>query len=266
MKPFLIFSIISAITGSAIAIGEQKREVLRSLTESPAYLVEGPLASIVVPTLEEEKYLPNLLTSIQNQTYRSIEVIVADQSRFEIHERTQEICRQYDARCIYVNELSPSIARNKGAELATGDLLIFSDADNVLAPTCIENLVRALDDGYILANPVNCIYDDGLYSFGTLWRNNWLKSSSRTTCCVAIWRDSYFEVGGYDENCDPLTACREDLKLGKSIVERFGRASTKLVRSALVGTSARRLKKQGFFYPTPWKDRAVRHKLLTNYD
>jgi len=263
MRGILISSIIGTIAGSALAISKQKIEVLRSLTEQPPYVVEGSLASIVVPALEEEKYLPNLLTSIRNQTYRSIEIIVADQSPFGSHKRTEEICWQYGARLIHLDEPNVSRARNEGAKAAMADILIFSDADNILAPACVENLIRALDEGYILANPVHCNYDDdGLWAFGTLWGKNWLKPISSTGCCVGIWRDAYFEIGGYTESCDPYYGCREDLKFGRDIVERFGLKSIKLVRNALVGNSARRFKKEGLS-PT-WKHRAIRYMHLTD--
>lgn len=244
---------------SAAAISKQKAEVLRSLTEEPAYLVEGPLVSVVVPALEEEKYLPYLLTSIQNQTYKPIEVIVADQSPAESHEITQDICLEYGARLVYLPEFGPSIARNRGAEVARGDILIFSDADNILAPECVENLAGTLLEGYAVANPIIVVYDDGLYSVVSLWANNWFKTNTRTTCSVAIWKDMFFEVGGYDESCDPMQSCSEDTKLGRDVAQRFGESSMKLVRQALVGTSARRRKKEGLI--PRWKHRTVRKTL-----
>ena len=246
-------------------ISDLRKEVSRSLTESPAYKVEGPLASVIIPALEEESYLPNLLTSIQNQTYDPIEVIVADSSAPESHEKTEEICRQYGARCIYVPELGVALARNEGAREARGNILIFSDADNVMAPECVENLVRSLAEGYIIANPVECIVDDGIAAFGVLWANNWFKSSSKTTRCVAIWQDPFWEVDGYDETCDPMQGCREDLKLGKDIVERFGETSTRLVREALVGTSSRRTKAQGIDPRVLWKYRGARNSHIIEY-
>jgi glycosyltransferase involved in cell wall biosynthesis len=261
---------LAGVTGiSAIAMNDQRGQVLRSLTEEPPYLTEGPLVSIIVPALEEEKYLPNLLASIQHQTYTPIEVIVVDQSPTESYEATQDLCREYGASLVHLSELGPSIARNRGAEVARGDILILSDADNILAQACIENLVKALEKGYILVNPVQCIYDyemyglrGGIYSVAVLWTRNWLKPRSATTCCVGIWKDAYFEVGGYDESCDPMQGCREDLRLGNDVVEMFGQASAKLVRGALVGTSERRLKKQPLIYPKPWKDRTVRKPIL----
>jgi glycosyltransferase involved in cell wall biosynthesis len=259
-RAFLVASVIGGFAGvSAAAISKNRKEVFRSLTEEPAYLVEGPLVSVVVPALDEKKYLPQLLTSIQNQTYKPIETVVVDQSPAEGYKATQDICWEYGARLIHLPEPNISLARNQGAEAATADMLIFSDADNILAPECVENLVGTLLEGYAIANPVIAVYDDGLYSLGSLWANNWFKTNTLTTCSVAIWKDVFFEVGGYRESCDPMEGCSEDTKLGRDVAQRFGASSMKLVRDALVGTSARRRKKEGLI-PT-WKSREIRQPL-----
>lgn len=135
---------------------------------------------MIIPALEEEDYLPKLLTSIQNQTYEPIEVIVADSSPPESHELTEEICWQYGANCIYVPQLGVALARNEGARQAQGDILVFSDADNVLAPDCIEKLIGSLREGYIAAHPVECIIDDtGLAAFRAVWDCQLAEESQR---------------------------------------------------------------------------------------
>jgi glycosyltransferase involved in cell wall biosynthesis len=252
----LIISSLLFTGTSAIAVGVHKKEILSSLEEEPPYVVEGPLVSVVIPALEEEKYLPNLLISLQNQTYRPIEVLVVDQSPPESHDSTQEICLEYGATLVYSPIANVARARNEGAEAATSNMLVFTDADNVFTPTAIENLVNALQRGYVLANPVHCVYDDGPYSIISLWANNWFKTRTLTTCAVAVWKDAFFQVGGYDETCDPMLGCSEDTKLGRDIAQRFGVSSMKLVRDALVGTSARRRNKEGLV--PRWKSRTVR--------
>ena len=265
IKHLIIPAVVAGVIGAVtfIAVDELRKKALGSLTESPAYRVTGPLVSLVIPALEEQDYLPLLLTSIENQTYQPIEVIVVDSSPPESHVLTAETCRQYGTICMYVPELGVAHARNEGARHAQGDILVFSDADNVLAPDCIERLVESLEEGSVAAHPVECILDDGLAAFGAVWTTNWLKRANATTRAVAIWRQLFDQVE-YDESCDPMQGCREDLKLGQDIIERFGPGSIKLNRDALIGTSARRFKQQGLIPGRGiWEYRGVRDGVLS---
>jgi len=264
--------ILLALTGVAVgvtigktveAMHKFRAQVLKALAEEPLYRVSGPLVSVIIPALEEQDYLPKLLMSIQNQTYEPIEVIVADSSTRDSHELADQICRQYGTMCLHIPMLGPANARNQGAGQAQGDILLFTDADNVLAPDCIENLIRSLQEGYIAAHPVECVIDDtGLAAFGAVWITNWLKGTNATTRVVAIWKDAFDQVK-YDESCVPLQGCREDLRFGKDIIKRFGPGSIKLNRDALIGTSARRFQKQGLIPgKVPWEYRGVRDGVI----
>ncbi len=128
-----------------------------------------------------------------------------------------------------------------------------------MAPDSVETLVAVLQEGYTLANPVETVYDDGIIAFGAVWGRNWLKPANKTTRCIAVWSDALWEIGGYDPSCDPMQGCREDLKLGQDIIARFGDGSIKLVRDALVASSARREKAQGIHM---WQSRGVRNGVI----
>ena len=83
--------------------------------------------SIIIPTLDEEKRLPLLLDSIKKQDFNNYEIIIADAGS---KDKTLEIARSCD--CEIVAGGLPAKGRNKGAELARGDLLLFLDADVIL--------------------------------------------------------------------------------------------------------------------------------------
>ncbi len=92
--------------------------------------------SIVIPTLNEEKYLPKLLNSLQNQTHTGkLEIIVVDGKSTD---KTREVIRQFQQTLpnLSVYEINKNIGaqRNFGAKKASFHHILFLDADMILPP------------------------------------------------------------------------------------------------------------------------------------
>ncbi len=86
-----------------------------------------PRLSIVIPTKNEEVHLPKLLASIKEQTFTDYELIVADAFSTD---STRKIATDFGATV--VDGGLPGPGRNRGAMLATGEIIVFFDADVVL--------------------------------------------------------------------------------------------------------------------------------------
>ena len=87
------------------------------------------MLSIIIPTLNEEKYLPRLQHSIRTQNFGDFEVIISDG---DSSDRTQQIAKDSGARLVISRRRSPADQRNYGARIANGSILLFLDADSVL--------------------------------------------------------------------------------------------------------------------------------------
>ena len=212
----------------------------------PAYQVMGRLVSVVIPTLMEEEYLPKLLETIRNQTYQPIEIVVADSSPPPSSDKTLEICQAYEARYVFVPKLNLPHARNAGAMEARGEILVFVDADCLFTPTYIQNVVAALDKGHVLAHGADPLAEGVILSTASVMFRSWFKPKVYTTGRgIAIWKNAFWDVGGYDESLDPTLGCREDLDLGKKVRQRFGHKAIQLLRTSYLGESARRIKYLG---------------------
>jgi glycosyltransferase involved in cell wall biosynthesis len=94
------------------------------------------MLSIVIPTFNEEKYLSQLLTSLQQQTYNNFEIIVADAASTD---NTREIARQYGCKVVPGGKIA--YGRNAGARYARGDTILFLDADVTIPPLFLEHLL-----------------------------------------------------------------------------------------------------------------------------
>ena len=82
------------------------------------------MLTIVIPTKNEEAYLPRLLESIQGQTLKPSEIIVADAHSTDA---TREIARAHGAKVVDGGMIS--LGRNAGARQAQTDFILFLDAD-----------------------------------------------------------------------------------------------------------------------------------------
>lgn len=102
------------------------------------------LVSVIMPAFNASLYLAEALQSIVNQTYHNIEIILVDDGSTD---DTAHIARSFSPKCKYIwrpNSGSCAAPRNTGLEKASGDLVTFFDADDVMAPDKIERQVRNL--------------------------------------------------------------------------------------------------------------------------
>lgn len=110
-----------------------------------------PFFSIVIPTLNEEKYLPNLLTDLSKQSFRDFEVIVVDGNS---DDKTMEKAKSYLSSLPALSILTSSTRhvctqRNLGAANAKADWLIFMDADNRLPPYFLQGIKYRLESNTV---------------------------------------------------------------------------------------------------------------------
>jgi glycosyltransferase involved in cell wall biosynthesis len=94
--------------------------------------------SIIIPTFNEGKYLPKLLTSIKKQNYKSYEVIISDAYSSD---NTIKIAKKFGCKIIQGPKKGPGFGRNLGAKKAKGTYLLFFDSDVTIEKGFIqENL------------------------------------------------------------------------------------------------------------------------------
>jgi glycosyltransferase involved in cell wall biosynthesis len=93
------------------------------------------MISIIIPTLNEEKYIEATLESIKNQNFKDFEVIVCD---CHSNDKTIEIAKKYTDKIVFTETRSTASARNTGAKYASGEYLVFLDADTMLSCDYLE--------------------------------------------------------------------------------------------------------------------------------
>lgn len=101
-----------------------------------------PFFSIIIPALNEEKFLPLLLGDLARQTIQDFEVIVVDgQSTDKTVEKVKKYKTKLPSLTILTSKIrNVSVQRNMGAENASGRYLVFNDADNRLPEYFLEGV------------------------------------------------------------------------------------------------------------------------------
>lgn len=97
------------------------------------------MLSIIIPTLNEEKYLPRLLDSVKKQSYKNYEIIVADNNS---RDKTMQAAKKYGCRIVKGGK--PPIARNNGARAAKGNILFFIDADCLMGKDFLKKSLNEI--------------------------------------------------------------------------------------------------------------------------
>jgi glycosyltransferase involved in cell wall biosynthesis len=159
------------------------------------------MVSIVIPTLNEEKYLPQLLQSLEQQTFTDYEIIVADADSTD---ETREIAAHYGCQVVPGGKIA--WGRNAGARRARGEYLMFLDADVTVPPTFLENLMRRvvaekLDvaSGFITPDSKR-LFDKIMVSTSNLWHFTIQLFYPHASGFYIIARKALHEqINGFDE-------------------------------------------------------------------
>ena len=107
------------------------------------------LVSIVIPVYNGEKYIQNTIDCILNQTYTNFEAIFIDDKSTDASVKIIEENIKKDKRIKLIKsdkKLYAALARNKGIELAKGDVIAFLDSDDIWLNNKLESQLKFMKD------------------------------------------------------------------------------------------------------------------------
>ena len=201
------------------------------------------MLSIIIPTYNEQEYLPFLLRSIIVQSYKDYEIIISDNHSTD---RTREIALEFGARV--VDGGMPAAGRNRGAEAAKGEILLFLDSDVVLPdPWFLQMTVAEFEKRKLgvatcrvlplSKKPVDKIFHAAFNYF------MWVTQASVPHApgfCIFARRDVHRSINGFDE----------EIKLAED--HDYVRRASKIAKFSILKTykipvSVRRFERDGRF-------------------
>lgn len=198
------------------------------------------MLSVVIPALNEEKYLPLLLDSLKRQKYQDFEMIVADAKS---NDKTREIALENG--CHVIEGGLPACGRNNGARKVSGDWILFLDADVVLPPEFLIKAMaeikgRKLDIASALINPlsdkkIDKVFHRAYNAYAVMTRSFYPHAPG---FCIFIRKKIHDQIGGFNELIK--LAEDHDYILRASHVGKFG-----LLKTVRVPVSVRRFDRDG---------------------
>jgi glycosyltransferase involved in cell wall biosynthesis len=183
--------------------------------------------SILIPVYNGAKTLSVCLESVFESAYTQFECIVVDDHSSD---DTPAIAEKFNIRLVRLEkQMGAAFARNRGAEAAQGDVLLFIDSDVKIYPDSLNKIVKAFEENPGIAALFGS-YDDqpGCPDFFSQYKNlfhHYTHQISRTEAstfwsgCGAIRREVFNEVGGFNQH-RYANASIEDIELGSRLTSR----------------------------------------------
>ncbi|WP_417620137.1 glycosyltransferase family 2 protein [Oceanihabitans sediminis] len=112
-------------------------------TFDSALVLDAPLVSVVIPTLNRYTYLKDVLSDLEQQDYKNFEVLVVDQSvPFQ-----SDFYKAFDLKLQLIRQEEKALwlARNTAIKKAKGEYILLFDDDSRVEPDWIGNHVKCLD-------------------------------------------------------------------------------------------------------------------------
>lgn len=105
------------------------------------------LVSIIVPVYNASKTISRLITSLVNQTYKNIEIILVDNNSLDDSLKLLKIFKKEykKIKVFFEKKQGPSYARKKGFDKSLGDYIYFCDADDYLEKNAISNFIKCIN-------------------------------------------------------------------------------------------------------------------------
>ncbi len=161
-----------------------------------------PSLSVVIPAFNEARYIARTLKSVlraKAQYQGLVEVIVVDNNSSD---ETAAISRALGAAVVFERVNQIARARNAGATAATGDYLIFIDADTTIEGDILDKVETSLSSGRVIGGGAWVEPDSGW--FGRLlfkYAINYILALKNVTVGPFLYCDraAFSNVGGFDE-------------------------------------------------------------------
>lgn len=154
-----------------------------------------PLVSVIIPTRNNEKTLTRCLSSIKQQNYPNIEIIIIDAFSTD---QTRNIAERLGAQVMQLQS-ERTKAKNYGARLAKGDYVFFVDSDMILEPNVVRECLNACVKGVTGVIIPEASIGSGIWVRIRDFERSMYQGTKIESARFFV-RKHVLEIGGFDED------------------------------------------------------------------
>lgn len=168
--------------------------------------VGEPSVTAVIPVFNEESSIGDCVASLRAQDFRPLEIIAVDDGSTDA---SPEICQRLGIKLLVQDHKGPGAARNLGSRSASGDILLFADADMTFAGDYVSKLIAPILSGNAIAT---CHWNERVSNWDNPWarcqtwflgnpdgRRQPLVPPGRESVYRAVRKDFFLSSGGFSE-------------------------------------------------------------------
>jgi len=165
--------------------------------------MQNPQISVLIPAYNEQNLISRAMDSINHSfavvSWQSYEIVVCDNNSTD---QTADIALAHRAKVVREPHNQIAKARNTAAKHASGDWLIFLDADSILNPDVLKVTIEALESGQVCGGGALMKFDGEIGWVARLMSAIWNWASPKIGIAAGAFifclREAWQEISGFD--------------------------------------------------------------------
>ena len=184
-----------------------------------------PKVTVYILNYNYSSYIDKAIKSVLDQTYRNLEILVIDDGSTD---NSMDVIRNYSDQVKVVQQNNIGLVKSivKAFSIAKGEYVVRLDADDWLAPNCIEMLVKKIeeDKNIALVFPDYFEVDEFGHTIRRIKRHDFSGNGNVSMydqpahgACTLTRKEHYFDVGGHDDKLQ----CQDGVDIWLSLTEKY---------------------------------------------
>ena len=182
------------------------------------------MIAVIIPVYNSSQTLKECLDAVFSNKFEKFEVIVISDNS---EDNSIDIAKNYNCKIIELKQnKGPAFARNTGANSASGDILLFVDADVIVKEDILMHVNKAFNNKEVNVvqgiyshepNYKNIItqYQQSFFCYYT-WHEQYRYTNTLTSMCFAVRKNTFLKLKGFNTNIKKATA--EDEEFGYKLI------------------------------------------------